>query len=105
MSGKTLRAIFLVLVIFFGCVAVFCGWMAYSISNSVIAFFLLPTLVLALVLGLEIFSVIATKKTLSTNVTKAIETYKKIRFWVWGTIISMILVLTFLIPHLVITGP
>lgn len=104
MSPSLLRKVFLGLTIIAGLFCIFCAWKAYMITQSVIAFFLLPIGVFIWVIALEIFSVIATKKTLSTNVTKALEEYKKARVWIYLSLASLILVLVFLWPHLAITG-
>ncbi len=104
MSRSLLRKVFLVLVILAALFCIFCGWKAYSIDNKVIAYLLLPIGIFIEVIGLEIFSVIVTKKTLSTNVTKSLETYKKVRIWIYLEMAGMILVLLLLSPHLFITG-
>lgn len=98
------RRFFLILVIVMGVVAVFCGWMAYRVTPTVLTLALLPTLTFGLVIALEILSVTINRKTLSTNTTKALEAYEKSRVWIYLTLISMVLVLIFLMPHLFITG-
>jgi len=100
----TWRRIFLGLVILSASICIFSAWMAYRITPSILAYLLLPIIVTAVVLGLEIFSVLMFGKTLSANVTKALEQYKKARVWIWLSLISLVMVLVFLVPHLVITG-
>lgn len=104
MKRGTWRRIFLILTMLSGAVCLFSAWKAFQVTHTIIAYFLLPIIVWISVIGLEIYSVIKTGQTLSSGVTKALERYEKARAWIHISLISLILVLVFLYPHLVITG-